>query len=119
MVKGIYFPGQILIYYRLKRHFYQKYFIVITFILDYLHVIWLIELEHRVIRSKNGMIRYGIKSKKIKVIAAGVETDQFLPSNESEECEPNIMVGFIGRLTEIKGVSIIIRNRSKISQRIA
>lgn len=57
---------------------------------------------------KNGMIRYGIKSKKIKVIAAGVETDLFVPSNETEECEPNIMVGFIGRLTEIKGVRLLL-----------
>lgn len=57
---------------------------------------------------KNGMIKYGINSKKIEVIAAGVETDLFKPNREVEKDVTNLKVGFIGRLTEIKGVLLLL-----------
>lgn len=57
---------------------------------------------------KEGMIRHGVNSNKIEVIAAGVETDLFFPSGALESCERTVMVGFIGRLTEIKGVNLLL-----------
>ncbi|AKB23277.1 glycosyltransferase family 4 protein [Methanosarcina sp. WH1] len=58
---------------------------------------------------KKGMVQYGIDPKKIKVIATGVEINIFKPNKEIEKKETNIKIGFIGRLTEIKGVNLLVQ----------
>ena len=53
---------------------------------------------------KRGMINYGISKDKIEIIPAGVDTNIFRPYNFNET---NYVVGFLGRLTEEKGASLL------------
>ena len=53
---------------------------------------------------KRGMIYYGIPKEKIEIIPAGVDTDTFKPYNYFEN---NFMIGFLGRLTDEKGASLL------------
>ena len=57
---------------------------------------------------KNGMIKHGIDSAKIRVINAGVDTDIFKPLNKvNQQCNA-IKVGYVGRLTDEKGASLLV-----------
>jgi len=53
---------------------------------------------------KRGMIYYGIPKEKIEIIPAGVDTNTFKPYNYFEN---NFMIGFLGRLTDEKGASLL------------
>ncbi|MCK4732798.1 MAG: glycosyltransferase family 4 protein [Methanophagales archaeon] len=57
---------------------------------------------------KGGMINYGIDSAKIRVINGGVDVNRFkLISKMNHQCNA-IRVGFIGRLTDEKGVPLLL-----------
>lgn len=53
---------------------------------------------------KRGMIYYGIPKEKIEIIPAGVDINTFKPYNHIEN---NFMIGFLGRLTDEKGSSLL------------
>lgn len=57
---------------------------------------------------KEGMINHGLNSDKIKVIAAGVDINEFMPLSNRNIKSDVIRVGFIGRLTEIKGAHLLL-----------
>lgn len=57
---------------------------------------------------KEGMINRGLNSDKIKIIAAGVDTNEFMPISNRDNKSDIIRVGFIGRLTEIKGAHLLL-----------
>ena len=53
---------------------------------------------------KRGMICYGILDEKIEIIPAGVDTNT---SKLYNHIENNFMIGFLGRLTDEKGASLL------------
>lgn len=53
---------------------------------------------------KRGMINYGIPKDKIEIITGGVDTNTFRPYNY---IETDYVIGFLGRLTEEKGASLL------------
>lgn len=55
---------------------------------------------------KNGMIHSGINAKKIVVIPAGIDSNEFKPIKKIDR--KLTRVGFIGRLNEIKGVPLLL-----------
>lgn len=57
---------------------------------------------------RDGMIKQGIYPEKIRVISGGVDVDIFKPRNKVETTYSTIKVGFIGRLTEEKGVLLLL-----------
>jgi glycosyltransferase involved in cell wall biosynthesis len=62
------------------------------------------KIRSQSILIKRGMINYGISKDKIEIIPAGVDTNIFRPYNSNET---NYVVGFLGRLTEEKGASLL------------
>lgn len=58
---------------------------------------------------KTGMIKYGIDSDKILIIGGGVDTDVYRPLDSSDLPSKEFKIGFIGRLTEEKGVSLLLK----------
>lgn len=57
---------------------------------------------------KQGMIKEGISSAKIQVIPAGIDPHEFAAQNEKIDRNDLVYVGFIGRLTEIKGSPLLL-----------
>jgi len=56
---------------------------------------------------KTGMVSYGIRSEKITVIRGGVDTKTFRPIRKAFSDCNSIKIGFIGRLSEEKGVLLL------------
>lgn len=58
---------------------------------------------------RGGMINFGIDPAKIHVISGGVDVNMFKPiSKMNHQCNDAIRVGFIGRLTDEKGVPLLL-----------
>ena len=54
------------------------------------------------------MVSLGIDSKKIKVISGGVDTTEFSPKQRAIDSNQIFRIGFIGRLSEEKGASMLL-----------
>lgn len=57
---------------------------------------------------KEGMINQGLHPDKIEVIAAGVDVNEFRPISNRDLESSTLRIGFIGRLTEIKGAPLLL-----------
>lgn len=56
---------------------------------------------------KAGMIKHGIDSDKILIIGGGVDTDVYCPQEGLNLLSKEFKIGFVGRLTEEKGVLLL------------
>ena len=57
---------------------------------------------------ESGMVDSGVPAGKISIIEGGVDLDCFYPILPSESHEPMVNVAFIGRLTEEKGIGLLL-----------
>jgi glycosyltransferase involved in cell wall biosynthesis len=64
---------------------------------------------------RNAMVRIGIRAEKIRVIPGGVDTSLFRPQSKSESAGHDLVVGFVGRLTNEKGAPLLYEIAKRIS----
>lgn len=57
---------------------------------------------------KNGMEQYGLSVNRVEIIRGGADTDYYKPFASAFTCNYRINVGFIGRLEDEKGVSLLL-----------
>jgi len=62
---------------------------------------------------RDGMVKFHIDGRKIKVIPAGVDLDEFAPPPMWDDGSPYMHVGFIGRLVAEKGAELLLELVSK------
>ncbi|MCA0893641.1 glycosyltransferase [Microbulbifer agarilyticus] len=58
----------------------------------------------------------GIPADKMVLVRCGVDTNQFSPRDQSDDERGEVVLGFLGRLVEKKGVDILINAMAKLSQ---
>jgi glycosyltransferase involved in cell wall biosynthesis len=59
--------------------------------------------------TREGISKYGIRKSKIFIIRPGVDTKIFRPISVATRLKTEFLIGFIGRLTEEKGASILLK----------